>query len=494
MNLQTVASSRPDPVLGVNASANTPDPSSAASSDTFARILDRRVNDTQGASSSVTPPDAQTSHNTQANPANAAPSAPQGKNGDTPDTPPPSPGNVKKDAVEPASTDESAAKKADKPQENTTAAEVAVSPDAAAALAATALPAVTGAMPQVSPEGTSTPRPTNPADSAQTAALAKAPLPSANALPVAAGSDGSAAAVQTPVRDFPTQAAATPAAAESAAVPGSPRAILQAALEKLNVSNPSGRQNAGPQDTESQTLLADTAVTPQEPAGGKHGHSVSALESAISQKDTEPDSGKNVSPDIKPHEQDDADTRLSLAQTNVEPTSSSAGTVTRTDGFVAHPSASTHTPAPSPTVLTVHTPPADVERWASETTQRLVWVAGHGETKAELQLTPPSLGKLEVTLQLNNDQLTAHFVAASQAARDALEHALPQLREQLAQSGLSLGQTSVSTGGGDSNPQSQEDPASGRTVPGPTSRTSANSAPLPLQSTRTGSSLIDHYA
>lgn len=446
MNLQTVASSRPDPVLGVNASANTPDPSSAASSDTFARILDRRVNDTQGASSSVTPPDAQTSHNTQANPANAAPSAPQGKNGDTPDTPPPSPGNVKKDAVEPASTDESAAKKADKPQENTTAAEVAVSPDAAAALAAAALPAVTGAMPQVSPEGTSTPP------------------------------------------------AATPSAAESAAVPGSPRAILQAALEKLNVSNPSGRQNAGPQDTESQTLLADTAVTPQEPAGGKHGHSVSALESAISQKDTEPDSGKNVSPDIKPHEQDDADTRLSLAQTNVEPTSSSAGTVTRTDGFVAHPSASTHTPAPSPTVLTVHTPPADVERWASETTQRLVWVAGHGETKAELQLTPPSLGKLEVTLQLNNDQLTAHFVAASQAARDALEHALPQLREQLAQSGLSLGQTSVSTGGGDSNPQSQEDPASGRTVPGPTSRTSANSAPLPLQSTRTGSSLIDHYA
>lgn len=117
-----------------------------------------------------------------------------------------------------------------------------------------------------------------------------------------------------------------------------------------------------------------------------------------------------------------------------------------------HPALSSFSPAPSSSpaaetrTLSVHTPPTEVERWASETTQRLVWLAGRGETKAELQLTPPSLGKLEISLIVNNDQLTAHFVAASQATRDALEHALPHLREQLAQAGMSLGQTSVSTG------------------------------------------------
>ncbi|MBI5781095.1 MAG: flagellar hook-length control protein FliK [Rhodocyclales bacterium] len=166
----------------------------------------------------------------------------------------------------------------------------------------------------------------------------------------------------------------------------------------------------------------------------------------------------------------------------------------RNDGFTHSQPFSSRTDSPAPSILTVHTPPADAERWASETTQRLVWVAGRGETKAELQLTPPSLGKLEVSLQLNNDQLTAHFVAASQAARDALERALPQLREQLAQSGLSLGQTSVSTGGSDSNPQSQKDPASGRSVPGTTSRVSTAPDSLSLKITRAGSSLIDHYA
>ncbi|PKO50553.1 MAG: hypothetical protein CVU28_12630, partial [Betaproteobacteria bacterium HGW-Betaproteobacteria-21] len=91
--------------------------------------------------------------------------------------------------------------------------------------------------------------------------------------------------------------------------------------------------------------------------------------------------------------------------------------------------------------------PAGQNGWANEVGTRVMWMIGRAESKAELVLTPPNLGKVEVSINLNGDQTTAQFVAATQAARDALEQAMPRLRELLAQSGISLGQTGVSTSG-----------------------------------------------
>ncbi|WP_217126725.1 flagellar hook-length control protein FliK [Hydrogenophilus thiooxidans] len=104
--------------------------------------------------------------------------------------------------------------------------------------------------------------------------------------------------------------------------------------------------------------------------------------------------------------------------------------------------------AARPALETIHTPMTQPAQWAMETAERLVWHAGQAVHKVELQLNPPHLGKLEVSLQLNQDHLTAHFVAATQAARDALDQALPRLRELLQQSGIQLGQSSVSSNGG----------------------------------------------
>lgn len=91
--------------------------------------------------------------------------------------------------------------------------------------------------------------------------------------------------------------------------------------------------------------------------------------------------------------------------------------------------------------------PAGQSGWANEVGNRVMWMVGRAESKAELVLTPPNLGKVEVSINLNGDQTTAQFVAATQVARDALEQAMPRLRELLAQSGISLGQTGVSTSG-----------------------------------------------
>ncbi len=105
-----------------------------------------------------------------------------------------------------------------------------------------------------------------------------------------------------------------------------------------------------------------------------------------------------------------------------------------------------HAPATQPATpqLPVYTP-AGQEAWAEDVGNQVRWMLGRAESKAELVLTPPNLGKLEVSINLNGDQTTAQFIAANQAARDALERALPQLREVLQQAGIMLGDANVST-------------------------------------------------
>jgi|GEM_PF-6598625 len=100
--------------------------------------------------------------------------------------------------------------------------------------------------------------------------------------------------------------------------------------------------------------------------------------------------------------------------------------------------------ATPPPQLPVQTPVGQ-KAWADDMGNRLSWMVGRNESKAELMLTPPNMGKLSVSLQINGDQTNAQFVAANQATREALEQAIPRLREALQQAGINLGQADVST-------------------------------------------------
>ena len=108
--------------------------------------------------------------------------------------------------------------------------------------------------------------------------------------------------------------------------------------------------------------------------------------------------------------------------------------------------------------LTVSQPPGH-PAWAEAVGSKVSWLVGQHESKAELVLTPPQLGRVEVTLSVSGDQTTAQFVAATPAAREALEQALPRLREVLAEAGINLSQSGVSTSDqhGAGNGQSRQD-------------------------------------
>lgn len=92
--------------------------------------------------------------------------------------------------------------------------------------------------------------------------------------------------------------------------------------------------------------------------------------------------------------------------------------------------------------------PVGAEGWDTEIGDKLVWMVGRQEQRADLVLNPPQLGRVEISLTLNGDQTSAAFVSANPAVREALEAALPRLREMFADAGLSLGQAQVGADSG----------------------------------------------
>lgn len=67
----------------------------------------------------------------------------------------------------------------------------------------------------------------------------------------------------------------------------------------------------------------------------------------------------------------------------------------------------------------------------------------NGRTEARLHLEPPDLGVVRIQMVMDHTALSLRFHAGSDAARSLLEASLHELRDQLAQQGISVGQMSV---------------------------------------------------
>lgn len=82
--------------------------------------------------------------------------------------------------------------------------------------------------------------------------------------------------------------------------------------------------------------------------------------------------------------------------------------------------------------------------WNNEFAARVSVVVRNGLQEASLQLNPPELGRLDVKISTDGDQAKILFSVQSGAAKDAIELAMPRLREMLEQSGLQLAHSDVS--------------------------------------------------
>lgn len=114
---------------------------------------------------------------------------------------------------------------------------------------------------------------------------------------------------------------------------------------------------------------------------------------------------------------------------------STAAQAISNDSAIAPPSV----PAPSGTVEAR----VGQRGWDQGVGEKLVWMADQKHQVAQLHLNPPELGPLKITLSLDQNQASAQFFSAHASVREAIEAALPRLREMLADSGIALGNTSV---------------------------------------------------
>jgi len=87
-------------------------------------------------------------------------------------------------------------------------------------------------------------------------------------------------------------------------------------------------------------------------------------------------------------------------------------------------------------------------QWRQDLGQRVVGLVRQGDGKVSLQLNPAELGPLLVELKLSEQHAHLHFASPHAQVRHAVEQAIPQLREALAEQGISLGEAQVGEHGG----------------------------------------------
>ncbi|NIG88371.1 flagellar hook-length control protein FliK [Serratia symbiotica] len=124
------------------------------------------------------------------------------------------------------------------------------------------------------------------------------------------------------------------------------------------------------------------------------------------------------------------------------------------------PPVSSPAPAAAPVSALVTAPPTPQlnaqlgsPEWQQALSQQVLMFHRNGQQSAELRLHPQELGALQITLKLDDQQAHLHIASANGQVRAAVEAAMPQLRHALAESGISLGQSSV---GGESMPRGQQ--------------------------------------
>lgn len=82
--------------------------------------------------------------------------------------------------------------------------------------------------------------------------------------------------------------------------------------------------------------------------------------------------------------------------------------------------------------------PVQGPRFADGMGQQIVVLAQHGIQQARMSLSPPEIGPVDVRITIANDEASVQLAAPTALARDAIQDALPKLREMMEQSGLRL--------------------------------------------------------
>ena len=104
-------------------------------------------------------------------------------------------------------------------------------------------------------------------------------------------------------------------------------------------------------------------------------------------------------------------------------------------------------PAAAPTASATVPVPFGQAGWGQAFGNQVVWVVNQGMPAAQLHLSPPDLGPMSVRVSMEQDQGSMAFSSPHAMVREAIEAALPRLRDMLDSQGITLVDVNVSQHG-----------------------------------------------
>ena len=84
------------------------------------------------------------------------------------------------------------------------------------------------------------------------------------------------------------------------------------------------------------------------------------------------------------------------------------------------------------------------EGWGQAVGDRIMWMMGKGVQAASIRINPPHLGPIQIQMSVQNEQANVQMVVQHGAVKEALDAAMPRLREMLNESNLQLVNVDVS--------------------------------------------------
>lgn len=162
-------------------------------------------------------------------------------------------------------------------------------------------------------------------------------------------------------------------------------------------------------------------------------------------------------------------------------------------------SSATAQPQPLPVASApVLSAPLGSHEWQQTFSQQVMLFTRQGQQSAQLRLHPEELGQVHISLKLDDNQAQLQMVSPHSHVRAALEAALPMLRTQLAESGIQLGQSSISSesfAGQQQSSSQQQQPARAQHADAFGAEDDiALAAPASLQAAARGNGAVDIFA
>jgi len=116
-----------------------------------------------------------------------------------------------------------------------------------------------------------------------------------------------------------------------------------------------------------------------------------------------------------------------------------AGDIARMTGAVRN-----QTATPLPSSQTAMQKPFGDPGWQQELGDKLIWMHKQDMPSVQLRLNPEHLGPILVKIDVNQDQASVAFTAQHLSVKEAIEAAIPKLREMLSGQQLNLADVNVS--------------------------------------------------